>query len=86
MQNYTIRGGEVDLIFKNAIYIVFVEVKSVNSRDSLMNYISYYKRQSLKKTIRTYLHTFPTTLIPRIDVVFVKHWKFFYHTEQCIDF
>ncbi len=71
-RNFTIRGGEIDLIVENAEHLHFVEVKVVDSIDDLHNYITSAKLKHITKTIQRYLHTHPTTKTIQIDIVFVQ--------------
>ncbi len=75
--NFTIRGGEIDLIFTTQTTIIFVEVKVVNHVDDLHNYITPRKLRYLDKSITTYLYKFPSNKAPRLDVVFVKDGRIF---------
>ena len=74
-RNFTIRGGEIDLIVENAEQLCFVEVKVVDSIDDLHNYITSAKLKHITKTIQRYLHTNPTDKTIQIDVVFVQDGK-----------
>ena len=74
-KNFTIRGGEIDLVMQNSVNMIFVEVKVVNFMDNLHDYITSKKLQTLKRAIDTYLWKCPTTKIVRMDVVFVKDDK-----------
>lgn len=71
-RNYTIRGGEIDLIVQNKDHLVFVEVKVVDSIEDLHNYITWAKLKHITKTIQRYLRTNPTDKTIQIDVVFVQ--------------
>lgn len=84
--NFTIRGWEIDIVCQNNQYIAFIEVKCVNSRDDIIDYIWYYKRAALKRTISRYLYMYPSSLQPRIDIVYVKHGDIYYHVVSCVDF
>lgn len=70
-RNYTVRGGEIDLIVQNAEYIVFCEVKL---RDGAALYtpaeaVTREKQRRIIRTATCYLQKFPSTLQPRFDVV-----------------
>ena len=84
--NFTIRWGEIDLIFSNTTNIVFVEVKDVTHTDDILWYISQKKRDALHKTLDTYMWRYPTSLQPRVDFVFVKSDSIYTVIENCIDF
>ncbi len=74
-RNYTIRGGEIDLIVENDQQMVFVEVKVVDSIEGLHDYISSLKLKRITKTMQRYLHANPTGKTIQIDVVFVQDGK-----------
>lgn len=70
-RNYTVRGGEIDLIAQNAEYIVFCEVKL---RDGAALYtpaeaVTREKQRRIIYTAMCYLQQFPSPLQPRFDVV-----------------
>lgn len=71
-KNFTIRGGELDLVMEDTNTLVVVEVKVVNYMDNLHDYITAKKLSSLQKSIQTYLWKFPTSKSVRLDIVFVK--------------
>lgn len=56
-RNFTIRGGEIDLILSKDNFIVFVEVKStpIKSEFSVFSSLSKNKKLTLKKTINEWL-------------------------------
>lgn len=71
-KNFTIRGGEIDIIVENKDTCVFVEVKVVDQVDDLFSYISPHKLQTLKRTIQDYVFKHPTNKEMRVDIAFVK--------------
>ena len=71
-KNFTIRGGELDLVMEDENALVIVEVKVVNSMDNLHDYITPKKLLALQKSIQTYLWKYPTQKLVRLDIVFVK--------------
>ncbi len=73
--NFTIRWGELDLIFQSEDKIIFIEVKVIDSIDQLQNYITQRKIQTLQKTIQTYLWKYKKDKAPRLDFVFIKNNK-----------
>ncbi len=75
VRNFTMRGGEIDLIVENSSQLVFVEVKVVDSLNDLYDYITPVKLKHLTKTIERYLYTHPTDKQIQIDVVFVQQEK-----------
>ncbi len=72
-ENYTIRGGEIDIIASNANTIAFIEVKVINNIDDLQSFITNKKIYFLEKTIQHYIMTNHIDKDPRLDVVFVKN-------------
>ena len=71
VSNYRTRFGEIDITASNVQYIAFVEVKT-RSEDSYYaprEAVTDMKQQRIIKTAGIYLHTFPTDLQPRFDVV-----------------
>lgn len=71
-QNYTIRGGEIDLIVERWNIRTFIEVKCVNHTEDLINYVTPKKIETIKKTIQHYNHKHPSTKNISLDLVFVK--------------
>jgi len=71
--NYTIPGGELDVIAQKNGEIVFVEVKVVNYVDDLMWYIKPQKLKFLEKTIQDYMYKKNLDFDVRLDVAFVKN-------------
>ena len=71
MRNFTVRGGEIDLIAENEEYLVFCEVKL---RDGAALYspaeaVTKTKQQRIIHTAMCYLQQHPSELQPRFDVV-----------------
>ncbi len=84
--NFTMRGGEIDLIFLSPENIyVFVEVRSVDYLDDISEYITHNKLKNLVKTIEYYLlkHNIGD-MDWRIDVVFVKSGKILEHIQNIL--
>lgn len=75
MSNFTVRGGEIDLIVENNETTVFVEVKVVDHIDDLFGYVTEKKLYFLHKVIQRYCQDHETKDSLRIDVVFVKAGK-----------
>lgn len=70
-QGFRSRWGEIDLIVKNARYIVFVEVK-VRKNDSFAaarEFVDRNKQERLRKTAGLWLAKHDTALQPRFDVI-----------------
>ncbi|MDD3262652.1 MAG: YraN family protein [Candidatus Absconditabacteria bacterium] len=81
-QNYTIRGGELDIISEKDNNRVFIEVKEVEQTKDLHNYISTKKLQTIYKTIQFFNQEYPTNKQLRIDLVFVKQNLIIHHYEN----
>lgn len=71
-RNYTIKGGELDLIFHKNNILTFVEVKVVDHIHDLQNYVTSKKLGHVKHTIEYYLSTHPTNKEHVLDIVFVR--------------
>jgi len=71
--NFRCRGGEIDLIMREARLIVFVEVRYRRSRQfgGAAASIDAGKRQRLRRAANTYLQRYRVSLPARIDVVSV---------------
>lgn len=71
--NYTIRGGEVDIIACNDTYILFVEVKtrSLNYISSGWDAITTNKKRCILKTASNFCSKYQVRLQPRFDVALV---------------
>lgn len=70
-RNYHSKYGEIDLIVKNAEYIVFAEVKerSIKAVERPSAWVDSRKRKKLIKTAVCYLTENYTELQPRFDVI-----------------
>ncbi len=68
--NYHSRFGEIDIIVKDAKYIVFVEVKTreENSMVNPLEAVTVSKQKKIIKTAQLYLQSHRTDLQPRFDV------------------
>jgi putative endonuclease len=68
--NYHSRFGEIDIIAKDAKYIVFVEVKTreENSMVNPLEAVTPSKQKKIIKTALLYLQSHKTDLQPRFDV------------------
>ena len=68
---YRCRFGEIDLIVKNKVFLVFVEVKLRKSADfaRAMEYVDGRKQDRIRTTAALYLSENPTDLQPRFDVI-----------------
>ena len=68
---YRTRWGEIDLIVKDARYLVFAEVK-VRKNDrfaSAREFVDRNKQEKLRKTAEIWLTQHETALQPRFDVI-----------------
>lgn len=68
-RNYRIRGGEIDIIAVNEMYIIFVEVKTRKPNSLVSGYeaITKRKKELIIKTAADYCCKHPTRLQPRFD-------------------
>ncbi len=70
-RNFTIRGGEIDIIAEDKDFLVFVEVK-LRKSDAFgrpSEYVDFYKREHLKKAALTYMQKNAYEGNCRFDVV-----------------
>lgn len=74
--NYTIRGGEIDIIARRAArksnILVFIEVKTrqTDSFGAGEDSINFWKRRRLQRAINNYLHkTFESDPDYRVDII-----------------
>lgn len=69
-RNYTIRGGEIDIIAENGEFLAFVEVKSrkPDSMVSGFDAVNSRKKGLIIRTASDYCVRFPNELQPRFDV------------------
>lgn len=74
-RNFTIRGGEIDIVAAQGNKIAFVEVKTrkVGALTSGEAAITYTKRQRLIKTAQAYLRKHAVKAFCRFDVAVVHH-------------
>lgn len=73
--NYTIRGGEIDIIAKKWTTTYFVEVKVVDYTDDLIGYVTPKKLHFLHRVIDEYCWKYKVKGKIQLDVVFVKNNK-----------
>lgn len=85
-QNFTIRGGELDLVMENATRVVCVEVKDITMVSDIHDYITPVKRRRIMHAFQTYLWKFPTQKDIICEVVFISHGKVATVIDNCIDF
>ncbi len=73
-RNFTVKGGEIDIIAESFRYIVFVEVKTRNSKTDTEKYgrpadaVDIAKKQCLRYAASRYLALHPTKKKPRFDI------------------
>ena len=74
-RNYTVRGGEIDIIAENEKYIIFVEVKTRTAGHSVEKYgrgaaaVNSTKKEHFLFAVKSYMRAFPSEKKPRIDVI-----------------
>ena len=75
-RNYTIPGGEVDIIAEKESYICFIEVKtrSISSGENAASAVDEKKLARIRKTIKYFLEEYKdnlyvSSLTPRIDIM-----------------
>ena len=70
-RNFTIRGGEIDIIAKDGYALVFVEVKTRrNTKFGVpINSVDYKKREKLTKLANYYLVSKQINAFTRFDVI-----------------
>ena len=73
-RNFTIKGGEIDIIAKQGDYVLFIEVKTrkKGSMVSGVEAITPSKKKFIIKTAEEYLYRTGCDLQPRFDVVSVE--------------
>jgi putative endonuclease len=73
--NFTIKGGEIDLIMKKDSTLVVIEVKNLDTIAELDNYITSRKIAHLQRTLDAFLWEYGEEQFTaiRMDVVFVSH-------------
>lgn len=80
-RNFTVRGGEIDIIATRFRYIVFVEVKTRSRATDTEKYgkpadaVTEEKKQHLRRAASRYLALHPSRKKPRFDVaeVYLPH-------------
>jgi putative endonuclease len=70
-RNYTVRGGELDIVARDGEVLCFVEVKSRKSAafGSALEAIGAQKRQRMTWAAQRWLHEHPTAGMVRFDVI-----------------
>ncbi len=88
-RNFTVKGGEIDLVMKKGEFLVFVEVKA-RRKDSIVSPLEAVNRQkekNLRFAAARYLQTCNNKyrkLQPRFDVVCVTIGKFGFKVTEHI--
>lgn len=74
-RNYTVRGGEIDIIAQQGDFLLFVEVKTrrTGSLVSGAAAVDAKKQRFLIRTAEQYLLQYPSPLQPRFDVAEVEY-------------
>ena len=74
-QNYTIRGGELDLIMKRKKNLTIIEVKTLDTIKEFDEYITPNKLHALERTVQSFLQQVDESEFDEvsIDVVLVSH-------------
>ncbi len=71
-RNFTVKGGEIDVIAADGDYICFVEVKFRSDRAiDAYGSVGYKKQRKIIKAAEKYLCKTDCKLQPRFDVVFI---------------
>jgi putative endonuclease len=78
-QNYTIRGGEIDIIAEKKNIRTFVEVKAVDHTEDLLDYLTPRKQATLIRTLIRFNYEHPTDKQISLDLVFVKQNTIIHH-------
>ncbi len=73
-RNYRLRSGEIDLVFRDHEYLVFVEVRYRQSQQfgGALYSIDQRKQQKIIQTARHYLQRYQVTLPVRFDVIAIS--------------
>lgn len=86
--NYTVKGGEIDIIAEDEKYVVFAEIKmrtrgyeKIYGRPA--NAIGSTKKACIIHAAERYLRDNPTSKMPRLDVIeiYLEENNGFFHTE-----
>lgn len=81
--NYTIKGGEIDIIIKDKDDLIFVEVKTVDHIDDIYGYVTTSKIKALERSIDSYIQRDdPEYKNIRLLFIFVKDSKIIEIYEQ----
>lgn len=87
-RNYTVRGGEIDIIAKHGEWLLFVEVKTrrAGAVQTGAEAVTAKKQHFIIRTAEQYLLKHPCDLQPRFDVAeaeysgsFVRHIEYIEH-------
>ncbi len=71
-RNYTVSGGEIDIVASEGDYVCFVEVKFRSNRAiDAYSSVGFKKQSRIIKTAYRYMYEKNCKLQPRFDVAFV---------------
>lgn len=85
-RNYTVKGGEIDIIAADERYVIFVEVKTRRAGYSIKKYgrgalsVNSSKKEHFLHAVKSYLRKFPSDKKPRIDVIEITLEEF----DSCV--
>lgn len=75
VNNFTIRGGEIDCVMEGEKVTVFIEVKVIDTIEDIFDYVTEKKLYFLHKCIAQYCQEHAVKEDVRLDVVFVRDGK-----------
>jgi putative endonuclease len=83
-RNYSVRGGEIDLIARRGRTVIFAEIKARPRLDEALTAISAVKRQRIERAARIWLTRNPwaADCVLRGDGVFVAPYRWPHHIEN----
>ena len=86
-RNYSIRGGEIDLVVRRGNVVIFVEVKARPRLDEAMEALSAAKCRRVSKAARVWLARNPWAngFVLRGDGVFSAPWRLPRHVENAFE-
>lgn len=75
--NFTVKGGEIDLVMKKDSTLVAIEVKNLDTIEELDNYITSKKVWHLQRALDTFLREYGESQFTeiRMDAVFLRYGK-----------
>nr|CAA6816269.1 MAG: Unknown protein [uncultured Thiotrichaceae bacterium] len=71
MKNYRLRSGEIDLVFRDATHIIFIEVRYRKTQQfgGALYSVDHRKQRKIIRTAEHYLYRYRVELPARFDVV-----------------